>query len=151
MPESNEELHRRVAAVCYRRTPAGPEFLLVRTWDGAWTFPKGMIDPGHTETEAAELEAWEEAGVKGIIEPQPFTTYLAGKAPGNSNSERMKIEVTAYLLDVRETQPPPEKFRKPKWFDPAAAQKALADGRSASRAREFDRVISLAVQKISAR
>jgi len=147
LPENESDLHLRVAAVCYRRTPAGPEFLLVRTWDGEWTFPKGMIDPGATEIETAETEAWEEAGVRGAIDPRPFATYRADK--DSKSSGAIKIQVAAYLLEVRSTEPPQENHRKPQWFDPDAAKKALADGRSEKRAREFDRVISLAVQKIS--
>ena len=147
MPQRNHELHHRVAAVCYRRTPDGPEFLLVRTWDGAWTFPKGMINPGMTETQAAEAEAWEEAGARGAIDAQPLTTYLHATKKSASG----EVRVTAYLLEVRTAQPPPETHRKPRWFAPAEAKKALAGGRGNSRAREFARVIDLALQKISAR
>jgi 8-oxo-dGTP pyrophosphatase MutT (NUDIX family) len=145
MPQHNDELHRRVAAVCYRRTPDGPEFLLVRTWDGAWTFPKGMIDPGMTETQAAEAEAWEEAGARGAIAAQPFTAYLHA----TKKSSAGEVRVSAYLLEVRTAQPPPETHRKPRWFAPPAAKKALAGGRGNSRAREFARVIDLALQKIT--
>ena len=148
LPACNEaELHRRVAAVCYRRTAADPEFLLVRTWDGEWTFPKGMIDPGHTESEAAEVEAWEEAGVEGVVEREPFTTYSADKEL--RSGELIRVEVTAFLLEVRKTQPPPESHRRPQWFSPAAAKQALAEGRSGRRAQELARVVALAVQKIT--
>ena len=144
MPKLNHKLLHRVAAVCFRRTPDGPEFLLVRTWDGAWTFPKGMIDPGMTETQAAEAEAWEEAGARGVINGQPLTTYLHATKKSASG----EVRVTAYLFEVRSAQPPPETHRKPRWFAPADAKKALAGGRGNARAREFARVIDLAVQQI---
>jgi 8-oxo-dGTP pyrophosphatase MutT (NUDIX family) len=32
-----------------------------------WVIPKGKIDPGHTAAEAARIEAWEEAGVRGTL------------------------------------------------------------------------------------
>ena len=32
-----------------------------------WVIPKGKIDPGHTAVEAARIEAWEEAGLRGRI------------------------------------------------------------------------------------
>ena len=58
MPPREDNQYRQAAAVCYRRTPKGPVFLLVRTFDGKWTFPKGQIDFGMTESEAAENEAY---------------------------------------------------------------------------------------------
>lgn len=146
MDRPSKEVHRRVAAVCYRRTPCGLEFLLVRTWDGEWTFPKGMIDDGMTETKAAELEAWEEGGVRGEIEPQPFTDYIQSV----KKSSATEVHVNAYLFEVHSAEPPPETHRKPRWFAPAAAKQALAKGRSAVRAQQFDRVIDLATKKISA-
>ena len=32
-----------------------------------WVIPKGRIDPGHTAAEAARIEAWEEAGLLGVL------------------------------------------------------------------------------------
>ena len=145
MERQSKERHHRVAAVCYRRTPAGPEFLLVRTWDREWTFPKGMIDSGMTEKQAAEAEAWEEGGVRGAIDANPFTTYV--HAVKKSSAE--EVHVTAYLLEVLKSEPPPETHRKPRWFAPASAKKALAEGRGATRAQQFERVIDLAVQRLS--
>ena len=48
------------------------EFLLVRTRNGHWTFPKGGVDEDATNAEAAAREAYEEAGVKGRVEHTPF-------------------------------------------------------------------------------
>lgn len=44
-----------------------------------WVFPKGQIDPGHTPGEAALLEAWEEAGLVGTLEPEPVGNYIYEK------------------------------------------------------------------------
>ena len=60
---TGERIH--VAAVCYRLKDDEPEFLLVRTRSGRWTFPKGGVDGDATNAEAAAREAYEEAGVKG--------------------------------------------------------------------------------------
>ena len=146
MAGNNKQLHHRVAAVCYRRTPAGPEFLLVRTWDGEWTFPKGMVDPGMTDTQAAELEAWEEGGVRGEIAPQPFTDYIHAA----KKSAAAQVRVVAFLFEVLKSEPPPEIHRKPRWFAPRAAKRALAEGRGNKRAQQFERVIDLAIQEITA-
>ncbi len=44
-----------------------------------WVFPKGQIDPGHTPGQAALIEAWEEAGLVGAIEPEPLGNYVYEK------------------------------------------------------------------------
>ena len=44
-----------------------------------WVFPKGLIDPGHTPSEAALLEAWEEAGAVGTLDPEPIGSYVYEK------------------------------------------------------------------------
>lgn len=139
---------RQVAAVCYRSTPDGPRFLLVRTFDGKWTFPKGQIDFGMTEVEAAENEALEEAGVKGAIEPESFASYVYSKGNGE-NPQPLEIEVNAYLMAVHETRPPLEAFRNPAWFAPAAAKEALSEGRVTKYARELARVVDLAVARLA--
>lgn len=44
-----------------------------------WVIPKGQIEPGHTAGEAALVEAWEEAGLEGTLDPEPLGTYLYEK------------------------------------------------------------------------
>lgn len=44
-----------------------------------WVLPKGRIDPGHTPSQAAEIEAWEEAGLVGSLDPDPAGSYLYEK------------------------------------------------------------------------
>lgn len=55
----------------FRRTDAGVEYLLlhsvmVRNPDAAWEFPKGSIEAGETEVEAALRELREETGITQI-------------------------------------------------------------------------------------
>ena len=59
------------AAVPYRIVARStePEVLLVTSRTGRWTIPKGGIKPGATAAETARIEALEEAGVLGTIEP----------------------------------------------------------------------------------
>jgi len=139
--------YRQVAAVCYRKKNGAVEFLLVRTFDGKWTFPKGQIDRGMSEVEAAEAEAFEEAGAAGPLEHDPFTSYIYIKGNG-ADGEPNEVEVNAYLLAVRSAHEPQEKFRTPGWFSPAAAKEALGEGRVGKYAREFARVIDAAVTRL---
>ena len=58
-----------------------------------WVVPKGMIDPGHTAQEAAAVEAWEEAGVRGILFADTVGQYRYAKA-GRDHA------VTVFILHV---------------------------------------------------
>ena len=40
-----------------------------------WVFPKGLIDPGHTPTQSAIIEAWEEAGLIGTLDDASIGAY----------------------------------------------------------------------------
>ena len=44
-----------------------------------WVIPKGHIEDGHTPAEAAAREAWEEAGLRGRIDPEPLGTFTYKK------------------------------------------------------------------------
>ncbi len=41
-----------------------------------WVVPKGCIEPGQTAGETALEEAWEEAGLVGVLGPEPIGSYL---------------------------------------------------------------------------
>jgi 8-oxo-dGTP pyrophosphatase MutT (NUDIX family) len=57
----------------------GRVFMVTSRSGRRWVFPKGQIDPGHTPGEAALIEAWEEAGLVGTIDPLPIGSYLYEK------------------------------------------------------------------------
>lgn len=44
-----------------------------------WVIPKGQIDPGHSAGEAALVEAWEEAGLVGVLDREPVGSYVYEK------------------------------------------------------------------------
>ena len=45
-----------------------------------WVIPKGCLEPGKTAGEIALQEAWEEAGIVGVLQPDPVGSYLYDKA-----------------------------------------------------------------------
>lgn len=81
-----------------------------------WVVPKGMIDPGHSAGEAALVEAWEEAGLVGVLDPEPVGSYLYEKY-GRTH------HVLVYILRVTEEAVdwPERDVRKRAWVDPAEA------------------------------
>lgn len=81
-----------------------------------WLIPKGWIDPGHTPMQAAIIEAWEEAGLIGVLHPQPIGHYQYGKAGRDHH-------VTVYILQVTEEKAvwPEVRQRTRVWLSPAEA------------------------------
>src|SRR5947208_17195757 len=52
---------RSAGAVVFRRTERGPRLLVLRAYKN-WDFPKGTIEPGESELDAATRETAEETG-----------------------------------------------------------------------------------------
>jgi 8-oxo-dGTP pyrophosphatase MutT (NUDIX family) len=145
---TGERIH--VAAICYRLKNDEPEFLLVRTRGGRWTFPKGGVDGDATTAAAAAREAYEEAGVKGEIEDQPFHWYFHSKRD-RFRSRRTVVSVHAHLCEVERLVSPKEDHRDPTWFNADKARRRLRENRTAELAGEVIQVIDRAVVRIRAR
>jgi 8-oxo-dGTP pyrophosphatase MutT (NUDIX family) len=139
----------QVAAVCYRRRGEAIEFLLVNTnGGGKWTFPKGAPEPRMSHSQAAEREAFEEAGVRGHIEPRHFHLYLHSKGVFWKPPGVREFVVKAFLMEVEQTEPGHEPQRNPTWFSPEDACKTLAKGREVKYAQEMQTVIDRALEHL---
>jgi 8-oxo-dGTP pyrophosphatase MutT (NUDIX family) len=140
---------QQVAAVCYRASAHGVEFLLVRTRGGRWIFPKGGVEPGLTQAQSAALEAFEEAGVHGRIEEMAFARYRIEKASGGKKSGAEKVEtVTAHLCEVSHLETPQEVYRTPTWFSADKAKRRLMANRDEVLGVELANVVDRAVSRI---
>jgi 8-oxo-dGTP pyrophosphatase MutT (NUDIX family) len=138
----------QVAAVCFRVSSAGLEFLLVRTRGGRWIFPKGGVEPGLTRAQAAALEAFEEAGAHGRIEEAPFARYRQRKRDKMQESGSIHIVVRAFLCEVLRLGPPQEPNRNRTWFSPEKAKSYLCEDRRADNGAELARIVDRAVTRI---
>jgi 8-oxo-dGTP pyrophosphatase MutT (NUDIX family) len=152
MPSSRSSrfsLPLQVAAVCYRRQNSQVEFLLVNTNGGRkWTFPKGGPDPQLSQSQAAEREAREEAGVIGVIEPRHFHLYIHSKGVFWQPGGVQEYVVKAFLMEVRENGYPHEDSRNPTWFDAEETRIILAKGREVKYARELEAVVDRALEHL---
>jgi 8-oxo-dGTP pyrophosphatase MutT (NUDIX family) len=76
-----------------------------------WIIPKGCLEPGKTSGEIALQEAWEEAGLAGVLLPEPVGSYLYEKAG-------FVCHVTVFVMEVTEvTQEWPEReWRQRVWL-----------------------------------
>src|SRR6516164_11812778 len=77
-----------------------------------WVVPKGCLEPGKTAAEIALQEAWEEAGLVGILQPDPIGTYLYEKAG-------FTCHVTIFLMNVTDMADrwPEYDFRERCWLN----------------------------------
>jgi bis(5'-nucleosidyl)-tetraphosphatase len=58
--------------IVYRHTPDGLRYLLIRHPGGHWDLPKGKLEQGETELQAALRELHEETGISAIALDEQF-------------------------------------------------------------------------------
>lgn len=110
---------QQAAAIPLRRG----QVCLVTSRNGKrWVVPKGCLEPGKTAAEIALQEAWEEAGLVGLLQPDPVGSYLYDK-------NGLTCHVLVYLLHVTEVAEhwPEEAMRERTWAAPAEVLTRLED------------------------
>lgn len=92
-------LHQ-AGVIAYRLNHGQIQVLLITSRNtGRWIIPKGNINPATSPCEAAEIEAYEEGGVKGKIEGSiPLGVYSYFKQ--RQSGKRFPTSVEVYLLRV---------------------------------------------------
>ena len=85
----------QAGAVPFRERDGQRQYLLVTSQRGNWIFPKGIVEPGETPEETALKEAREEAGIHGVILPDPVASY-------DDHKWRAECVVQLYLLRYAE-------------------------------------------------
>lgn len=125
--EAEDELPIQTGALPWRLAPKnGIEVLLVTgRRSGRWTIPKGWPMPGKSLAEAAEQEAFEEAGVKGTIDPTPIGTFRHVKQFNVAGDLEVNIVVHPLWVDRELSKWPEVGERKRKWFTPKNAAKRV--------------------------
>ncbi len=104
----------------------GVEVLLVTSRrSGRWTIPKGWPMAGKSLAEAAEQEAFEEAGVRGTVDPTPIGTFRHVKQKLVSGDFEVDIVVHPLWVDREFPEWPELGQRKRKWFSPKDAAKRV--------------------------
>ncbi len=95
----------------------GGRVCLVTSSSGTrWVIPKGHIEPDKTAGQIAVQEAWEEAGLVGVLRPEPVGSYLYTKFNN-------VYHVVVFVMDVTEAADewPESGERRRVWLEPAEA------------------------------
>lgn len=114
----SESVVRKAGAIAFRTDGAEPEFVLVtaKRHPERWIFPKGHIEPGESDEQAALRELREEAGVRGEpIKHVGTITVQDGNGP---------VEIAFYLVRYQ-SEGAPERPRRRTWLPYAEARRAL--------------------------
>ncbi|MDB6454248.1 NUDIX hydrolase [Falsirhodobacter sp. 20TX0035] len=119
-------------ALCWRQNDVCKDVLLITSREaGRWIIPKGWPMKGKTLLQAAEQEAWEEAGVRGTPNPASIGCYRYVKRSGSPSA--VEVDVTVFPLQVFEERNDfPEYGQRDRlWTTPEDAAR-LVDNRSLS-------------------
>jgi len=113
----------QVAALCCRDGENGPQVLLITSRDtGRWIIPKGWLMEGKSAAEAAQIEAWEEAGVQHAdLLPDPIGSFSYDKRLDDGYANPVKVQVfrlnVSQLADIY----PEVRERRRAWVPPSEA------------------------------
>ena len=127
VPDS-QATRTQYGALCWRPAGTGVEILLVTSRDtGRWVIPKGWPIEGLDPAQSAAREAWEEAGARGVADPDCLGCYsyekVLRRAPEGQEDQTVPCVVAVYALQVaRQIKDFPEaRQRRCKWFSPEKA------------------------------
>lgn len=127
----------QVAALPFRRVPE-LEILLVSSLESKrWIVPKGWPMKGRTLFEAAAREAFEEAGVKGVICQEPVGAFVYDKRKRNGAVWRCEVEVFALEVQRQSAKWPEKTLRTLRWCDWREAAELADDSGLADVIRAF--------------
>jgi 8-oxo-dGTP pyrophosphatase MutT (NUDIX family) len=113
------EFIRQAAALPVRN---GKVCLVTSSNGKRWVIPKGLIEPGQTAAETALQEAWEEAGLVGLLDQEPLGSFLYEKWCGTCHVVVFLMQVT----DVAQSWPESQ-LRQRSWLSPVGALARIDD------------------------
>lgn len=86
--------HTQVGAICYRKSSGRLRILLVTSLTTRrWVIPKGWPMEDHSLSEAAAIEAFQEAGVAGVVSESSVGHYKYVKDRDRKNETRCRVHV----------------------------------------------------------
>lgn len=126
-PDQESLRDRQVAALCYRTSPRLEILLVTSRETRRWVTPKGWPMKGKRDHAAAAVEAFEEAGVDGVVSEEALGSF--GYEKVLKTTEIRPVTAALYPLEVvilREAWPEKDQ-RERRWFTPAEAAEAVQE------------------------
>jgi len=110
---------RQAAVIAFR---AGRICLVLSSGGKRWVVPKGCIERGQTAGETALQEAWEEAGLLGVLGREPIGSYIYHKAGMTRHVTVFHMEVTEIAQDW-----PERSWRRRRWLGRTQVEARIQD------------------------
>ena len=139
MGGQKSEVRTQFAALCYRIKKGKLRVLLITSREaGRWIVPKGWPMDGKTPAECAEIEAWEEAGVKGRSDGRCVGIFSYAKDKGQEGELPVIAMIFPIKVDgVADTYPEASQ-RDRVWVSRKKAAKMVEETELARILRDFD-------------
>ncbi|WP_233491744.1 NUDIX hydrolase [Nioella nitratireducens] len=122
------DIRSQFAALPFRRRKSGLEILLISSLDtGRWIIPKGWPIHDMTPAAAAAQEAWEEAGITGVVSETCAGFFSYHKSM--PDKRQVPVVVAVFPLEVHKLERdfPESGDRKIKWFSQTKASARLEE------------------------
>jgi 8-oxo-dGTP pyrophosphatase MutT (NUDIX family) len=129
-PRRKDRAKRRhqYAALPVRHVDGRPEVLLITSRDtGRWIVPKGWPEKGMAPCEVAEMEAFEEAGIRGTVAQAPVASYRYDKVLPRNRSVAVDVDVFLLAVDEQLDSWPEMRERRREWVSAAEAAMRISD------------------------
>lgn len=116
-----------------------PRFLLITSrTTRRWIIPRGNPIPGLSPAQSAAAEAYEEAGITGLVSPEEIGTYRYTKRRRNGSEDLANVHVFALRTTIQSGQWPERDERDWKWFTREEAVNAVDEPELKELLRSFN-------------
>ena len=139
-PRTQESETRQVAALPWRRTDAGAvEIMMITSRETRrWVVPKGGRMAGKADHEAATIEAYEEAGLQGVIAERPVGHFRYLKRLRSGEDRACMVAVYPLEVLIQLGGYPEAGQRELRWMDRRTAAEAVHEADLAELIRAFE-------------
>ncbi|HEX3982441.1 MAG TPA: NUDIX hydrolase [Acidisoma sp.] len=129
MAKSDRTTDLQFAALPYRFERGGLEILLITSRGrGRWLIPKGWPIENRKPHEVAEIEAFQEAGIKGKVGKKPIGTYPYAKFLPNGEERLCLVTVFPLRVTLEAVKWRERADRKRAWFSKGEAVTLVEEG-----------------------
>ncbi len=133
------DVRTQFAALCYRVVKGKTKVLLVTSrGTGRWIIPKGWPQAGEAPHQAVLTEAWEEAGVKGQVQPRPIGIFSYIKEMDDEDDLPCVAMVYAVEATSVSDNYPEQGQRERKWLSPKKSAARVDAPELAQILKHFD-------------
>ena len=139
-PRTQESETRQVAALPWRRTDMGVvEIMMITSRETRrWVVPKGGRMAGKADHEAAAIEAYEEAGLQGVIAERPVGHFRYLKRLRSGEDRACMVAVYPLEVLIQLGGYPEAGQRELRWMDRRTAAEAVHEADLAELIRAFE-------------